>query len=72
MGPHTLRHSMATMYVRGGGNIYALQQILGHTSITTTSIYIHLAQGDVAADHAAHSPMARLTLVSDPSIQQEA
>jgi integrase len=37
---HDLRHRFAVLYLRKGGNIYALQQILGHASIKTTEIYL--------------------------------
>lgn len=37
---HDLRHYFAVMYLRGGGNIYALQRILGHSSIKTTELYL--------------------------------
>lgn len=37
---HDLRHYFAVMYLRQGGNIYALQRILGHSSIKTTEIYL--------------------------------
>ncbi len=37
---HTLRHSMAVNYLRAGGNLYYLQRILGHSSITTTERYL--------------------------------
>jgi integrase/recombinase XerD len=37
---HDLRHFFAVMYLRKGGNIYALQRILGHSSIKTTEIYL--------------------------------
>ncbi len=41
---HDLRHWFAVDYLRRGGNIYALQKILGHTSLTTTEIYLdHLS-----------------------------
>jgi len=55
-GAHTLRHTFATWYLRHGGNIRLLQDILGHESIETTTIYIHLAGIDVSLDHAKHSP----------------
>ena len=41
---HTLRHSFATEYIKSGGDIWELRSILGHSSINTTMVYLHMAE----------------------------
>jgi site-specific recombinase XerD len=54
---HSLRHTYATHLLEQGINIVTLKQLLGHADITTTMIYLHIAQCDPVK---AHSPLDRL------------
>lgn len=48
LSPHDLRHTFATRYIRGGGDIFTLSKILGHASVSTTErIYVHLVPTDL-------------------------
>lgn len=62
LGPHLLRHTFGTLYCRAGGNVRVLQEIMGHSDLATTMLYVHLAARDVAEDHAKFSPMQVLDL----------
>ncbi len=64
-GPHTLRHTFGTFYIVGGGSVFALQQIMGHTRLATTQIYVTLAQVHVISDHERYSPICTMDLTSD-------
>ena len=55
-GPHRLRHTFATEYLRAGGDLYRLSRILGHSNVRTTERYLHLVTDDLVAEHRRISP----------------
>lgn len=58
LNPHSFRHTMATNYLRNGGDPATLQRILGHTDISTTiRNYSHLVTDDLRAAHERFSPL---------------
>lgn len=58
--PHSFRHKFAVTYIRKGGDLYRLSRILGHSSTSTTEIYLRsMGVAEIGENHSSLTPLAR-------------
>jgi len=60
--PHTIRHTFATHTLKGGANLFAIKEMLGHKSIKTTEVYTHLNPQTISEEYLRGHPRSEKKL----------
>lgn len=58
--PYQLRHTFALDFLRNGGNVFALQKIMGHSDMSMTKRYVALVEQDIQDQHSIASPVVKV------------
>ncbi len=67
--PHTFRHTSALMFLRNGGNVFTIKEILGHTSLAICNRYVAIAQADIGQQQRRFSPTDNLKVTGSIPIR---
>ncbi len=66
LSPHTLRHAFATHLLQGGADLISLQRLLGHSDLSSTQIYTHVAQDHLVKAVLDHHPLRKTSGEEEP------